>query len=80
MRSAQREAFSVRGAAQHYGVSRHLVSGAVRRGELPAACFGARRLLILRADLERWIRSHAVKPTAHAESVVERRLEREGTS
>ena len=32
-------------------MSRNLISCAVRRGELAAACFGARRLLILRDEV-----------------------------
>ena len=73
----ERAAFSIRQLAQVYGVGRQTVSAAIRRGDLPAARFGPKRIVVLRSDFETWLRSHAIRPTAHAEDVVERRLERE---
>jgi excisionase family DNA binding protein len=56
-----RYALSVREAAREYGLDRRLIADAIRAGSLPAARLGRRKLTILRADLEDFIRGHAVQ-------------------
>jgi predicted DNA-binding transcriptional regulator AlpA len=73
----QKSALSARGVEREYAISRAAVTDAIRRGELPAAQLGSRRLTILRADVERWIRKHAVKPIDFAAARVDEILERE---
>ena len=79
VRRVERQAFSAREVQRLYRIPRGLVYGAIHRGELLASQVeGRRAFTILRSDLESWIRSHAVRPSTHAQGVVERRLEREG--
>ena len=72
-----RAAYTLRGVERALGIDRRTVSAAIRAGELPAARLGSRRMLILATDIETWLRSKAVRPNAHAESVVARVLARE---
>lgn len=55
-RSAQKTAFSVTEVAAHTGVCRDAIYGAIRAGQLKAKKFG-RRTIILRSDLEDYLRS-----------------------
>lgn len=68
---------SIRGAARLYGVSHVTVRAAIAANELPAARIGRRRLLILRTDLDAWIRKHQLRPSTDDVAVVDRVLERE---
>jgi len=72
-----RHALSARGVEREYQIGRDRVIAAVRAGELPAARLGARRILILRTDLERWIRAHTIRPTTDARVRVDEVLARE---
>lgn len=74
------EALSERGVEREYRISRARVADAIRRGELRASRLGTRRLTILRSDVERWIRSHAVRPSDSAAARVDEVLERETRS
>ena len=58
--------FSMKGAARAFGVDHGALRDAIRSGELSAARIGAKRLLILRVDVEAWVRKHRVelKPAA----------------
>lgn len=67
---------SVSAAARLYGLDRQTLARAILAGELPASRPGARRILLLRPDIEAWLRRHAVQPS-RATDVVERVLERE---
>jgi excisionase family DNA binding protein len=73
----ERHALSARAIEREFGVGRDRICEAVHGGDLPASRFGKRRFAILRTDVEAWLRSHAFRPNAHAESVVERVLARE---
>ena len=68
---------TARRAAARYGIGEKMVRGAMKRGELPAYRVGATKLLVFFVDVERWIRSMRVDPTAHARWRVEEILERE---
>lgn len=69
-------ALSARGVARHLGVSLVTVRAAIVAGELPAARLGRRRLTILRADVDAWIRRHQIRPTDEDHAVLERVHER----
>ena len=75
-RERDREALSLRGVERVYGFSREFVGARIRAGEIAATPHG-RALVVLRSDFERWMRAHAVRPTAHAERRVEEILARE---
>lgn len=68
---------SARAWARELGVSADTIAGAIRRGELRAVRLGSRRFLIRREDVGAWLESRRVRPTEHAERVVERVLARE---
>lgn len=72
-----RFALSARGVARLLGVSPDLVLEEIRTGRLPAYRLGRRRLLVRREDVEAWLAARRVRPTAHAERIVERVLQRE---
>lgn len=67
MSTDNRLAFTARSAAAAYRVSRHRIAAAIKAGELPAQKLGRRTTLICRADLDAWIRQHAIRITSHAE-------------
>jgi len=73
----ERVAFSIRGIARRYGVGRGTVADAIQKGELPAAQLGPRHTVVLVNDFERWLRGHAVRPSAHASARVDAVLARE---
>jgi len=73
----ERRGYTLRAASRAYGISRWTLAAAIRRGELPAARLGTHRLTILASDIESFLRRHAVRPTSHAEAVVEEVLRRE---
>jgi hypothetical protein len=54
-------ALSASGVEREYGIGRVVIVNAVRSGELPASRLGAKRLFILREDLEAWVRSKRVE-------------------
>lgn len=68
---------SARAVARELGVAPDLILREVRAGRLPAHRIGVRRLLIRWRDVEGWLEAHRVRPTAHAERVVEQVLARE---
>ena len=76
----RRAALTARQSAVVYSLSKTTIRDAIRAGELPAFRIGKRRLLILRQDLEQWLRKHQVRPSAHAEQTVRDRLEHEATT
>lgn len=66
-------ALSCRGIQRQYGIDRRRIASAIASGDLPASRLGVRRLLILRADFEAWLRGHAVhRSVAHSEQRGER--------
>lgn len=71
-----REALSLRGVEREYGFARQFTAKRVRAGDIPATPRG-RALVILRADFEKWMRDHAIRPTSHAERRVAELLDRE---
>ena len=73
-------AYSLRGAARAVGLSVNNLSAAVACGSLPAARVGKRRLTVLRAALERWIASHAVRGEYDPAVAVEKSIERRRAS
>lgn len=78
MEDSRRLAFTARAAAAAYRISRHTLATAISKGELPAHRPGDRVILILRDDLEAWLRSHAIRPrSSHAEQRAEEMLQRE---
>jgi excisionase family DNA binding protein len=58
----RRAALSLRGIATEYGIDRARVAVAVRSGELPASRLGRQRMLVLRSDVEEWLRRYRVTP------------------
>lgn len=60
--------FSQRAAARAVATSPSTIRRAIASGALPASRFGARRIAILRSDLENWIRQHAFRPGPDAGS------------
>lgn len=56
-----RRALTLRGTEREYGISRAVLSAAIRTGDLPAARIGERRLTILARDVEEWLARHPVK-------------------
>ena len=75
--SIDQRGFTLRGASRAYGLARATLTAAIRRGELPAARIGQRRLVILASDVEAFLRRHAIRPTQHSEAVVDAVLARE---
>ena len=73
----ERAALTLRGVERALGLDRRTISAAIKSGELPATRIGKRNLLILRSDVESWLRRHALCPNAHAEARVEQLLARE---
>jgi hypothetical protein len=76
MPAEHKHALSLRALSREYGIDRSFLSGLVHSGQLPALRRG-RRIVVLRADFELWFRRHAISTTAHAERVVQERIERE---
>ncbi len=74
-------ALTVRRASREYSISREILAQAIQAGELPARQ-GRRRYMILRSDLERWIRGAPATSAAqaHAERVVRDLEQRETKS
>lgn len=73
----ERAAFSLRGVERAYGIDRRRIAGAIASGELPASRLGKRRLQILRADVESWLRSHPIAPSVeHRVALILEREER----
>jgi len=68
---------SARQVARRLGVAPDLILREIRAGRLTAYRVGQRRLLIPWARVEEWLEAHRIRPTAHAEAVVERVLARE---
>jgi excisionase family DNA binding protein len=54
---------TLRGACRQYGLSNRAIKSAIQSGQLRASRIGRRRLLILRADFEEWVRTHRVSQT-----------------
>jgi hypothetical protein len=61
------EAFSVRAASRHYGISTVVLAREIRLGRLRAARLAPKRYLILRQDLEAWLDSLAIIPSVGRE-------------
>ena len=74
VRHDQREVLSKRAVRRIYGFD---PTEAIDLGEIPASRVGKRRLSIFRADVEAYIRKHAIRPTDHAEARVNEVLKRE---
>ena len=55
--------FSLIEASRLYGIDPSKFRSAILRGDLPAARLGRRRFLLLRTDVENWIRRQGVKKT-----------------
>jgi helix-turn-helix protein len=68
---------SIRAASREYGLARKTLNTAIASGELRARRLGARRVVILRAELERFLLGMPLRPSASVESIVARRLQRE---
>ncbi len=68
---------SLRGLERTFGINREVARQAIDDGELTAYRIGERRFHVFPEDAEAFLRLHRVQPTAHAERVVEKHLQRE---
>jgi excisionase family DNA binding protein len=57
-----RAVFNIRQAADLTGFHRNTISQAIRTGILPARAYGSRRVVILRSDIDRWLRELPMYP------------------
>ena len=67
---------SLRAWERATGFSRGTLAREIAAGRLQASRVGARRYFVTREAIEAWLRIHEVRPSAHAEKVVEQVLKR----